>query len=277
MTLMILGTASSVGKTTIVAGLCRIFSDAGIRVAPFKSQNMSHAAGIANGKVIAEAQLLQAEAARMKPVVDMNPILLRPLGGTTVEIYLMGESHAEEHARTYYEQTGFFLEKALEAYHRLAAVSNCVIIEGAGGAAEVNLYSRDIANVLLARELQVPIILVADIERGGVFAQVYGTIALLPEDIRKNVKGIIINKFRGDPSLFEEGKTILETRTGVPVLGVIPYLNLHLPEEDSLSGNPGKTAETKEERDAEFDKLAAHLSKHLDLDAVFNIAGISGY
>lgn len=272
---MILGTSSNAGKTTIVTGLCRIFSNKGLRTAPFKSQNMSLNAGMINGKCIAAAQIYQAEAARQNPTEYMNPVLLRPLGCANIEVYLFGETYAKEEAGTYYDKTGFFLGKALEAYRRLEKENEFIIIEGAGSAAEVNLYDKDIANVLLARELQLPIILVADIERGGVFAQVYGTVALLPENIRKNVKGIIINKFRGNAALFAEGKTILEKLTGVPVLGIVPYLKLHLPEEDSLSEHAEYTAETKEERDAEYNKLAAHLAAYVDMDTVFKIAGVS--
>jgi adenosylcobyric acid synthase len=236
MSLMVLGTSSHVGKSVTVAAICRALVRRGIRVAPFKSQNMSLNSYVTgDGAEIGIAQAMQAFAAKVLPSALMNPILLKPKGDSTSQVVLLGHPYKDVQIRDYYQETDHLLGIAVDAYHHLVSEYGEVIIEGAGGAAEVNLYDRDIANIRLAEQLRLPIVLVADIERGGVFAQVYGTIALLPEQIRPLVKGIIINKFRGDPTLFESGVKILEDLTGVPVLGVIPYTRLDLPSEDSLS------------------------------------------
>jgi len=233
---MILGTASHVGKSMTVTALCRILSNRGITVAPFKSQNMSLNSYVtASGAEIGIAQAIQAFAARAEPEAEMNPVLLKPKGDSESQVILMGNPCRDVKVGEYYEQTGALLDLVTGAYDRLVSKYGSVVIEGAGGAAECNLFARDIANILLARRLQLPIILVADIERGGVFAQLYGTIMLLPDDIRPLVQGIIINKFRGDISLFDEGVSILEEKCGVPVLGVVPYTDIALPSEDSLS------------------------------------------
>ncbi len=233
---MILGTASHVGKSTVVAAVCRLLSDRGCSVAPYKSQNMSLNSYVTrDGAEIGIAQAMQAFAARVEPRAEMNPILLKPKGDRSSQIVLMGRPYRDVAIADYYRETDALLERALEAYDRLAADHDCIVVEGAGGAAEVNLYARDIANMRLAERLGLPIVLVADIERGGVFAQVCGTIALLPAPIRKLVRGVIVNKFRGDPALFEDGVAILEALSGVPVLGVLPYAELDLPSEDSLS------------------------------------------
>ena len=234
--MMVLGTSSHAGKSTVVAALCRVLTNMGISVAPFKSQNMSLNSYVTrDGCEIGIAQAMQAFAARLEPRPEMNPILLKPKGDSTSQVILMGHPYKDVPAREYYLETTFLLEKALEAAHVLEREYGHLVVEGAGGAAELNLYSRDIANILLARALRYPIILVADIERGGVFAQVYGTIKLLPPDIVPLVKGIIINKFSGDPGIFTEGIEILEEISGVPVLGVLPYSRMDLPSEDSLS------------------------------------------
>ncbi len=236
MSLMVLGTSSHAGKSTVVAALCRVLANRGTSVAPFKSQNMSLNSFVTrNGCEIGIAQAMQAFAARLEPMPEMNPVLLKPKGDATSQVVLMGHPYRDVPAREYYLETEFLLEKAVSAARSLEERFGHLVVEGAGGAAEVNLYSRDIANVLLARALQYPIILVADIERGGVFAQVYGTIKLLPGDIRPLVKGIIINKFRGDPEIFSQGIEIIEEICGVPVLGVIPFISMDLPSEDSLS------------------------------------------
>ncbi|MDN7025212.1 cobyric acid synthase [Methanoculleus sp. FWC-SCC1] len=236
MSLIVLGTASHVGKSITVAALCRALRNRGISVAPFKSQNMSLNSFVTgDGSEIGIAQAMQASAAGLEPVAEMNPILLKPKGDQVSQIVLLGRPYKDVQIRDYYAETDLLLERAVEAFDSLQTRYGHVVVEGAGGAAEVNLYDRDIANIRLARRLQLPIVLVADIERGGVFAQVYGTLALLPEDIRPLVAGVIVNKFRGDPTLFATGVTLLENLCGVPVLGVVPYADLHLPSEDSLS------------------------------------------
>ncbi len=181
------------------------------------------------------AQAMQASAAKVEPHTDMNPVLLKPKGDSTSQVVLNGRPWKDVPIGEYYRETPFLLEKALESYRRLESAYGQVVVEGAGGAAELNLYDRDIANTLLAKRLKIPLVLVADIERGGVFAQVYGTITLLPDEIRPLVRGIIINKFRGDPSIFTPGIRQIEDLCGVPVLGVVPYFSLPLPSEDSLS------------------------------------------
>lgn len=236
MSLLVLGTASHVGKSTVVAALCRILVNRGIRVAPFKSQNMSLNSYVTrDGAEIGIAQAMQAFAARIEPDADMNPVLLKPKGEKVSQVVVLGRPWKDLPVSAYYQETSHLLAIAVASARRLIAGHGHIVAEGAGGAAELNLYSRDIANIRIERELDLPVILVADIERGGVFAQVYGTLALLPGDIRAQVKGIIINKFRGDPALFEDGVRIIEDLCGVPVLGVLPVLSLPLPSEDSLS------------------------------------------
>jgi adenosylcobyric acid synthase len=236
MPLMVVGTSSHVGKSTTVAAICRCLVNRGISVAPFKSQNMSLNSFVtADGGEIGIAQAMQAWAARLSPTTDMNPVLLKPKGDCTSQVVLLGHPYKDVPIAEYYTETSYLLSEALAAYQRLVAEYGEVVVEGAGGAAEVNLYDRDIANTLLAQKLGIPLILVADIERGGVFAQVYGTIKLLPATLRPLVKGIIINKFRGDPAIFASGIRIIENLTGVPVLGVVPHVALPLPSEDSLS------------------------------------------
>lgn len=236
MSLMVLGTASHVGKSIMVAALCRALVNRGVRIAPFKSQNMSLNSYVTrDGSEIGIAQAMQAFAARLEPNADMNPILLKPKGDQVSQIMLLGRPFKDVQANEYYKETDSLLQKALESARTLQEQYGHLVVEGAGGAAEMNLYSRDIANILLARSLRFPIILVADIERGGIFAQVYGTLQLLPGDIRSLVIGVIVNKFRGDMKIFEEGVRILEEIAAVPVLGVVPYLDLPLPSEDSLS------------------------------------------
>lgn len=236
MSLFVMGTASHVGKSVTVAAICRCLVRRGMAVAPFKSQNMSLNSYVTKGGgEIGMAQAMQASAARVPPHTDMNPVLLKPKGDCISQVVLCGHPYRDVPITDYYRETPFLLEKALESYDRLMAGYGRVVVEGAGGAAELNLYDRDIANILLARSLKIPVILVADIERGGVFAQVYGTISLLPDDVRLLVKGIIINKFRGDPSIFAPGVRKIEELCGVPVLGVVPYFSLCLPSEDSLS------------------------------------------
>ncbi len=233
--LLVLGTASHVGKSAIVTALCRILSR-GYNVAPFKAQNMSLNSWITvDGKEIGIAQAIQAMAAGVEPTAQMNPVLLKPKGDRTSQVIIMGEPYADKSAGDYYEsieETHGVLKDALAS---LAAEYEIIVMEGAGGAAEINLYDRDIVNLGTARITGVPIILVGDIERGGVFASLYGTVELLPEDVRSNICGFIINKFRGDPAILGSGLKELEDKTGIPVLGVLPYFKMRIPSEDSVS------------------------------------------
>ncbi|OPY25355.1 MAG: cobyric acid synthase [Methanocella sp. PtaU1.Bin125] len=232
----VLGTQSHAGKSTIVAALCRILKRRGYRVAPFKSQNMSNNSWITrDGKEIGIAQAIQAFAAGVEPRAEMNPVLLKPKGGTTSQVVVLGKPAGDRKAGEYYESVDAMMKIATDALARLAKDYDVIVIEGAGGAAEINLYGRDIANSRMARAVQSPILLVGDIERGGVFASLYGTLALLPAEDRKLVKGMIINKFYGDKSLLGDGLQELERLTRVPVLGVVPYSELRLPSEDSVS------------------------------------------
>jgi adenosylcobyric acid synthase len=245
MSLFVVGTSSHVGKSVTVAAICRCLIRRGITVAPFKSQNMSLNSYVTQeGGEIGMAQAMQAFAAKVSPHTDMNPVLLKPKGDCISQVILNGRPYKDVAITEYYQETPVLLVKALESFNRLKEQYGEVVVEGAGGAAELNLYDRDIANTLLAKALKIPLILVADIERGGVFAQVYGTIRLLPDDVRPLVRGIIINKFRGDPSIFNPGVKKIEELCGVPVLGVVPYFSLPLPSEDSLSIGD------KEKRDA---------------------------
>ncbi|MDD1689465.1 MAG: cobyric acid synthase [Methanoregula sp.] len=236
MSLFVVGSASHVGKSVTVAAICRCLVRRGCMVAPFKSQNMSLNSYVTpGGGEIGMAQAMQAAAAKLVPHVDMNPVLLKPKGDCVSQVVLNGRPYKDVPITEYYQETPGLLEHALAAYDRLKTEYGHVVVEGAGGAAELNLYDRDIANTQLARRLRIPLILVADIERGGVFAQVWGTIQLLPPDILPLVRGIIINKFRGDPAIFTPGIKMIEDLCGIPVLGVVPYFTLPLPSEDSLS------------------------------------------
>ena len=245
MSLFVMGSASHVGKSVTVAAICRCLVRRGITVAPFKSQNMSLNSYVTpDGGEIGMAQAMQAVAAKVAPSTDMNPVLLKPKGDCISQVVLYGRPYKDVHIAAYYQETPQLLIKALESYERLKSAFGQVVVEGAGGAAELNLYDRDIANTQLAKTLRIPVILVADIERGGVFAQIYGTIELLPEEIRPLVKGIIINKFRGDPAIFAPGVEKIEELTGIPVLGVVPWFSIPLPREDSLSLGDKKTKQS---------------------------------
>ncbi|WP_367344086.1 cobyric acid synthase [Methanomethylovorans sp.] len=233
--LLVLGTASDVGKSIMVTGLCKILSER-YKVAPFKAQNMSLNSWITkDGKEIGIAQAVQAKAAGIDPTADMNPVLLKPKGDRTSQVIILGEPYADKSAGNYYDSISETMEVVKGALDRLGEKYELIVMEGAGGAAEINLYNRDIVNVGTARLTHAPIILVGNIESGGVFASLYGTVALLPDDIRSNVKGFVINKFRGDPAILEPGLRQLEEMTGIPVLGVLPYYKLNIPSEDSMA------------------------------------------
>ncbi|MFG6147765.1 cobyric acid synthase [Halobacillus sp. B23F22_1] len=235
---MIQGTASNVGKSWIATGLCRVFARKGIKVAPFKSQNMSNNAYVTvKGEEIGRAQGIQAEASGVEATVEMNPILLKPTSEQRSEVILRGVSQTvwsgSEYRMKGYEKGKQAIKKSAE---NLNDAYDMLVIEGAGSPVEINLNDRELVNMSIADMLDVPVILVADIDRGGVFASIVGTLELLEEHHRKRVKGIIINKFRGERSLFEDGVRWLEERTGIPVLGVLPHLENHgIEGEDSLT------------------------------------------
>jgi len=220
----VLGTASDVGKSVVATALCRIMSDAGVRVAPYKAQNMSNNSYVTpGGGEMGRAQIAQAEAARVEPHVDMNPVLLKPSGDTVSQVVLRGKAVGNRAAGEYFADTSALFAEARASLDRLRDEYELVVMEGAGSCAEVNLRDRDIVNFSIARHGNAPVILVADIDRGGVFAQVVGTLEVLPPEDRALVKGILINRFRGDAALFGDGIEYLEKRTGLPVLGLVPF------------------------------------------------------
>jgi len=233
--LMLVGTASSVGKSTLVAGLLRIFMEDGLRCAPFKAQNMSLHAGVTpDGLEMGSAQILQAEACKILPDVRMNPILLKPTRDESSQVVVLGKVFGNVSSANYMAMKKELEKPILEAFRDLSKSYELLVIEGAGSAAEINLRENDLVNMGLAKKVDAPVILVADIDKGGVFAAIYGTLMLLPKDEKDRVKGIIINKFRGNLSLLLPGIKEIEALVGVKVLGVVPYLTLNLPEEDSL-------------------------------------------
>ncbi len=241
--LMVMGTASDVGKSVVVTALCRLFANAGIRVAPFKSQNMSNNAAVcADGGEIGRAQAVQAEACDLEPTVDMNPVLLKPESDQGCQVVIRGHARFRMTTREYSHYREQAWPEIVASYRRLAKQFEVIVIEGAGGAAEVNLRHRDVVNWPIAELADAPVLIVADIDKGGALASLVGTVALLTPAERQRVKGLIINKFRGDPALLYDGLKIIEERTGVPVLGVLPHAgNLAIPEEDGA----GLKADTK--------------------------------
>lgn len=247
--LMVLGTSSGVGKSFIAAGLCRLFSDWKYRTAPFKSQNMSNNSYVtAEGGEMGRAQAVQAECARVRPHTDMNPVLLKPSADNNSQVVVHGKVFGQMKAREYFSRQEELWNAVCGSYERLASVHDVIIIEGAGSPAEVNLKPNDFVNMKTAVMADASCLLVADIDRGGVFASLLGTLELLEPSERQRIRGLIINKFRGDLSLFEDGVRYLEQKTGKPVLGVLPYeRNLWIEEEDALSAenyfaNPETTA-----------------------------------
>jgi adenosylcobyric acid synthase len=238
--LMIQGTASHAGKSLLVAGLCRLFSQEGLKVVPFKSQNMALNAYVTrDGGEMGWAQAMQAEAAGLEPRVEMNPILLKPQSHEGSQVILRGKVLGFYSARDYYAMNRTLWSAVVESYETLARTAALVLIEGAGNPAEPNLMARDLANMAVARLARAPVLLVGDIDRGGVFGNLLGTLALLPPNDRKRVKGFIINKFRGDRSLLTPALEFLSKKSHRPVLGVVPHLgSLHLPEEDSVALDP---------------------------------------
>ncbi len=234
--IMIQGTMSNAGKSLLAAGLCRIFRQDGYRVAPFKSQNMALNSFITKtGAEMGRAQVVQAEAAGIEPDVRMNPILLKPTTDVGSQVIVNGQVQGNMRAMEYYRRKREFIPAVMEAYNSLAQEYDIIVIEGAGSPAEINLKATDIVNMGLAELVDAPVLLVGDIDRGGVFAQLYGTIALLEPQEQQRIKGTIVNKFRGDRAILQPGIDILEKICGVPVAGVIPYTHVDIDDEDSLS------------------------------------------
>ena len=234
--IMIQGTMSNAGKSVLAGGLCRVLRQDGYKVAPFKSQNMALNSFITReGFEMGRAQVMQAEAAGIEPAVSMNPILLKPTNDTGSQVIINGSPVGVMSASEYYRHKKDYIPYILDAYRRLARKYDVIVIEGAGSPAEINLKQDDIVNMGLAELVDAPVLLAGDIDRGGVFAQLVGTITLLEEKERQRIKGMIINKFRGDVSILKPGLTMLEERANIPVLGVVPYFHLDIDEEDRLT------------------------------------------
>ncbi|MFC2054091.1 cobyric acid synthase [Chloroflexota bacterium] len=237
--LMVVGTMSSAGKSLLVTGLCRIFARRGFRVAPYKSQNMSNNAGVCtDGSEIGRAQYTQALACGIEPTAEMNPILLKPEADSRSQVIVMGKPYAHLTARNYYQQKTELWKIATKALDNLREEYDLVIIEGAGSPVELNLKRGDIVNMAIAKYAKAPVLLAGDIDGGGIFPQLLGTLWLLEADEKELVKGLIVNKFRGDITLFYDGVSILEEKGGVPVIGVVPYIRHQIPEEDAVAIEP---------------------------------------
>ena len=234
--IMVQGTMSGAGKSLLCTALCRIFAQDGLRTAPFKSQNMALNSFVTrDGLEIGRAQAVQAQAAGIEPDVRMNPVLLKPSSDTGSQVIVRGEVRGQMPAAEYYRYKKQLMTEVLAAYESLAGEYDVVVIEGAGSPAEINLRADDIVNMGLARRVNAPVLLAGDIDRGGVFAQLYGTVALLEPEERAQVAGLIINKFRGDMDILRPGLSMLEEKAGKRVLGVVPYLRVDVDDEDSLA------------------------------------------
>jgi adenosylcobyric acid synthase len=278
--LMIQGTSSSSGKSTVVTAFCRIFSDNGYRVAPFKAQNMSSYSYTVSKTLhkIALAQAIQAVASRKEPDVRMNPILLKPLGNYRSSIILNGRFYSEMHAKEYYKT--FVLQKGfpaiLNSLESLRKENDIIIIEGAGSPSEINISRYDVANMLLAEKIHAPVIITADIERGGCFASMIGTLKLLKPQHRDLVEGFLINKFLGDESLLDKAIKFIEKKTRKNVLGVIPKVEFDLPNEDSLDEHTFNNSKLpKEYWDWQIDIIARAVNNSIDIQKIIvEIAGL---
>ena len=234
--IMVQGTMSGAGKSLLCAALCRIFAQDGYRVAPFKSQNMALNSFVTrDGLEMGRAQVVQAQAAGIEPDVRMNPILLKPSSDTGSQVIVGGEVRGQMSAAAYFKMKRQLIPEILAAFDSLSEEADIVVIEGAGSPAEINLKADDIVNMGLAKLVDAPVLLAGDIDRGGVFAQLYGTVALLEQEERARIAGLVINKFRGDVEILRPGLAMLEEKTGLPVLGVVPYLHVEIEDEDSLS------------------------------------------
>jgi adenosylcobyric acid synthase len=276
---MILGSGSDVGKSIMVAGLCRIFRQEGIRVAPFKAQNMALNSFITpEGGEMGRAQVVQAQAAGLVPHVDMNPVLLKPSSEVGSQVIVQGRVYGNFSARDYYRLKPKLVRRVMESYRRLARDYDLIVLEGAGSAVELNLKKNDLVNFAMAKKAVAAVLLVADIDRGGVFAATIGAFHLLTPGERRMLRGFIINKFRGDPALFEEGVKIIACRTKRPILGVVPYAgDLVLPEEDSVAlARKRLTGDREGEGGLNIGVLRLpHISNYTDFDPLEQAPGVN--
>lgn len=275
--IMIQGTTSGAGKSTIAIGLCRLFSDRGYNVAPFKAQNMSsNFFTTSSGSKMALVQAIQAVAARKEPDPRMNPILLKPLGEYRSTVFLNGRFYSEMYAKEYYEKFVIpqGLTMVLKALDSLRSENDIIVIEGAGSPSEINIAKYDIANMLLAQEVGAPVIIVADIERGGCFASIVGTAQLLKPTHRAMVKGFLINKFRGDITLITPAIKEVQKMTKKRILGIIPKIEFNLPEEDSLVGSvAGKAEVPREAWNWQIDLIAKAIKENIDMERISKVVG----
>ena len=269
---------SSAGKSLLTTGLCRVFRQDGYAVAPFKSQNMSSNYYTTDEELeMSSAQAVQAEAAGIAPCVLMNPILLKPASDVGSEVIVGGKSRGYMQAAGYFVYKKSLVPDIMQAFETLSKSYDIVVIEGAGSPAEINLKSNDIVNMGLAKMTDSPVLLVGDIDCGGVFAQIVGTLVLLEEDERARVKGVVINKFRGDPELLRQGISMLEEKSGKPVVGVLPWLSVDIEDEDSYHRSDraksinNDTKNNAAYKEAQYDILADAVREHLDMKFIYRV------
>ena len=275
---MFLGTGSDVGKSILVAGFCRILRRAGYRVAPFKAQNMALNSSVTmDGKEMGQAQVMQAIAAGIPPEADMNPVLLKPSGESNSQVILQGKLFKTESAIVYYTLKELLLPRVIESYERLRKRFDAIVLEGAGSTVEMNLKERDFVNIEMAMRVHAPAVLVADIDRGGVFSAIIGTMKLLTARERRLILGFIINKFRGDPSLFKDGIKYIEKKTKRKVFGILPYFDdIHLPEEDSVALHQGRKGKIEDGRCVRVSIVHfPYISNYTDFDPLEVEDGVS--
>lgn len=276
--IMVQGTTSSAGKSILCTALCRIFKQDGVKVYPFKSQNMSSKYHkTKDGKMIAIAQALQAWAAGLEPHETMNPILLVPNSDLSSTLIINGDDSGSTTSAEYFRDKAVLREMITERYTEIESLNELVIIEGAGSPAEINLNKDDIVNMGMAKIADAPVLLITDIDRGGSFAAVYGTVMLLKQEDRKRIKGIVFNKFRGDISLLEPGIEMVEKLIDIPVVGIIPYIDLNIADEDTLTDKTKKCEDglqTSDELEKELEKLAEVVRANIDMDIIYKLAGI---
>lgn len=275
--LMVQGTTSDAGKSLVVTGLCRLFKNMGYKVAPFKAQNLtSNGFVTSEGLEMGKAQVLQAEAAGAIPMAKMNPLLVKPIGPGNLKVLALGKEWVSPDGRPYKEHKEYFEPLLKDALDSLARDNDIVVIEGAGSPAEINIKDGDLVNMFIAKMVNAPVLLVSDIERGGVFASLVGTLTLLDPVEEDLVKGLIINKFRGNMDLLRDGLSKLEQITEKPIIGVMPYLDVDIEPEDSLSALKGSSnmVYSDQFRETQYEILAKGVSENLDVNLILNIMGI---